>query len=143
MLSLTSSSLAFAGSSVAAPRAQVAMVAMPRFDVRSMPGVSGPLGFFDPLGFASGDVSEGKVKFYRECEIKHGRVAMLATVGFVVGEQFHPMWGGNVDVPSYIAFQETPLQGAIPALAFLFAIHEVLSIFTFNSPFGGCAHVIV
>ena len=100
MLALSSSSLGFAGSSIAAPRAQASMVAMPRFDVRSMPGVSGPLGFFDPLGFASGDVSEGKVKFYREAEIKHGRVAMLATVGFIVGEQFHPMWGGNVDVPS-------------------------------------------
>ena len=36
-----------------------------------------------------------------------------------------------------IAFQETPLQGSIPALAGLFAIHELLSVFTFNSPFGG------
>lgn len=27
---------------------------------------------------------------------------MLAALGFVVGEQFHPLWGGNVDVPSYI-----------------------------------------
>ena len=62
---------------------------------------------------------------------------MLASVGFVVGESFHPMWGGQIDVPSYIAFQETPLANWMPALGFLFLIHETLSIFTFNSPFGG------
>merc|ERR1712118_416490 len=112
--------------------APLSMVATtPTFDVRSMPGVTAPLGFFDPLNFC-GDASEGKIKFYREAEIKHGRVAMLASVGFVVGESFHPMWGGNIDVPSYIAFQETPLQSGLPAVAFLIAIHEVLSIFTFN-----------
>ena len=54
-------------------------------DAKTMPGVSGPLGFFDPLGFTEG-ASEGKIKFYREVEIKHGRVAMLACLGFVVAE---------------------------------------------------------
>merc|ERR1711924_90944 len=108
----------------------------PDFSVRAMPGITGPLGFFDPLGFTT-DASEGKVKFYREVEIKHGRVAMLASVGFLVGEQFHPLWGGNVDVPSVIAYQETPLQTFWPVVVFLIAIHEVLSVFTFNSPFGG------
>ena len=34
----------------------------------------------------------------------------LSSAAKVVGEHFHPLWGGNVDVPSYIAFQETPLQ---------------------------------
>lgn len=72
-----------------------------------------------------------------QVELKHGRVAMLASVGFLVGEQFHPLWGGNINVPSYIAFQETPLQTFLPGVALLIAIHEVLSVFTFNSPFGG------
>ena len=134
MLSLTSSSLAFAGSSVAAPRAQVAMVAMPRFDVRSMPGVSGPLGFFDPLGFASGDVSEGKVKFYREVELKHARVAMLAAFGFPLAEQFHPLFGGSIDVPSYVAFQETPLQAFWPLLFFVIGPFELYSVFSLKEP---------
>ena len=49
-----------------------------------------------------------KVRFYREVELKHGRVGMLAAVGFLVGEQFHPLF--NVDAPSYLAFQQTPLQ---------------------------------
>ena len=38
-------------------------------------------------------------------ELKHGRVAMLAALGFPIAEQFHPLFGGEIDVPSYIAFQ--------------------------------------
>ena len=48
------------------------------YDVRALPGVTEPLGFFDPLGFTVG-ASEGRIKFLREVEIKHSRVAMLAT----------------------------------------------------------------
>merc|ERR1719281_2418031 len=62
---------------------------------KSLPGVTGPLGFFDPLGFCSADdITVGKIKFYREVELKHGRVGMLAALGFVVGENFHPLFGG-------------------------------------------------
>jgi len=100
---------------------------------KNMPGVTDPLGFFDPLGFTT-DISEGKLYFYREVEVKHGRVAMLASLGFIVGEQFHPLWGGNVDVPSYIAFQETPLQAFWPAVVAAIAIPEVFSVFDFNNP---------
>lgn len=62
--------------------------------MKSMPGITGPLDFFDPLGYCSADdVTEGKVRFYREAELKHGRVAMLAAFGFALGEQFHPLFG--------------------------------------------------
>merc|ERR1712046_402784 len=81
--------------------------------------------------------SEGKIKFYREVELKHGRVAMLASLGFLVGEQFHPLFGGNIDVPSYIAFQETPLQTFWPVVMLFISIAEVLSVFSFESPFRG------
>ena len=108
----------------------------PKFDPKTMPGVTGPLGYFDPLGFCA-EASEGKVRFYREVELKHGRVAMLASLGFLVGESFHPLWGGEVDVPSYIAFQETPLQPFWPAVVFIIAVPEVFSVFTFESPVGG------
>merc|ERR1719486_557982 len=100
-----------------------------------MAGVTKPMGFFDPLDFC-GEASEGKIKFYREVELKHGRVAMLASLGFLVGEQFHPLFGGNIDVPSYIAFQETPLQTFWPAVVFLISIAEVFSVFTFQNPAG-------
>merc|ERR1719285_389846 len=97
---------------------------------------AGPFGFFDPLGLTS-ELTPGAVRFYREVEVKHGRVAMLAAVGFLVAEQFHPLWGGNVDVPSYIAFQETPLQAFWPAVVIAIAVPEIFSVFTFQSPFGG------
>merc|ERR1711924_522931 len=76
------------------------------------------------------------VRFYREVELKHGRVAMLAALGFPLAEQFHPLWGGNVDVPSYIAFQETPLQQFWPGVVFAIAVAEVFSVFTFQNPAG-------
>jgi hypothetical protein len=79
------------------------------FDVRNLPGICEPLGLFDPAGFSK-DQSEGKIKFYREVELKHSRIAMLAALGFPIGEQFHPLFGGEVDVPSYIAFQEVARQ---------------------------------
>jgi len=62
-------------------------------------GVVAPLGFFDPSGFST-DVSEGRLLFFREAEIKHGRVCMLAFVGILVGEQYHPLFGGNIDIPA-------------------------------------------
>merc|ERR1719506_2412552 len=72
---------------------------------KSLPGVTAPLGFFDPMGFCSAeDITEGKIKFYREVELKHGRVGMLAALGFLVGENFHPLFGGDIDVPAYLAF---------------------------------------
>merc|ERR1719231_1351352 len=101
---------------------------------KTLPG-EGPFGFFDPLGLTA-DISEGKVRYFREVELKHGRVAMLAAVGFLVGENFHPLFGGNIDVPSYVAYQETPLQTFWPAVVFAISVVEVFSVFTFQSPFG-------
>merc|ERR1712193_441339 len=102
---------------------------------KSLPGVTGPVGFFDPLGFCSADdVTEGKIKFYREVELKHGRVGMLAALGFLVGENFHPLFGGDIDVPAIYAFQETPLQTFWPAVVAAIAIPEIFSVFTFNEP---------
>jgi len=39
---------------------------------------------FDPLGLA--EASPDLIPWYRECELKHGRIAMLATVGFVTAD---------------------------------------------------------
>merc|ERR1719382_265675 len=108
----------------------------PVFNIKDMPGVTAPMGFFDPVGFCEG-ASEGKIRFYREVELKHARVGMLAAVGFLVAENFHPLWGGNIDVPSYIAFQETPLQTFWPVVVTAIAVAEVFSVFSFQSPAGG------
>merc|ERR1719353_1479263 len=101
---------------------------------KSLPGVTGPMGFFDPLGFCSADdVTEGKIRFYREVELKHGRVGMLAALGFVVGENFHPLFGGDIDVPAYLAFQQTPLQTFWPTVVFAIALPEIFSVFSFKT----------
>merc|ERR1719261_1199638 len=98
-----------------------------------MTGALPPLGFWDPLGFST-DIDEGKLLFYREVELKHGRVCMLASLGILVGENFHPLFGGNIDVPAAFAFQETPLQQFWPAVVFAIAIPEVFSVATFQPP---------
>lgn len=53
--------------------------------INEYPGAIAPTGFFDPLGFAD-KADAATLKRYREAEVTHGRVAMLATVGFLVGE---------------------------------------------------------
>jgi len=62
---------------------------------------------------------------------------MLAALGFPVAEIYHPLFGGEIDVPSYVAFQESPLQAFWPFVVAPIAVIEVFSIFAFNSPFGG------
>merc|ERR1719261_1154787 len=97
-----------------------------------MTGALPPLGFFDPLGFTT-DCSEGKLLFYREVELKHGRVCMLAALGILVGENFHPLFGGNIDAPAYVAFQQTPLQFFWPLVVSAIAIPEVLTFSKFDT----------
>ena len=53
---------------------------------------------------------------------------MLAALGFVVGENFHPLFGGDIDVPSYVAFQETPLQTFWPSVVGTIGVFEFFSI---------------
>merc|ERR1711918_56074 len=101
---------------------------------KTLPGITAPLDFFDPAGFCSQEgVTEGKIRFYREVEIKHCRVAMLAALGFPVAEQFHPLFATD-DAPSFSAFQQTPLQTFWPVVVFGIAILEVFSVFTFQNP---------
>merc|ERR1719471_1137009 len=50
-------------------------------------GVQAPVGFWDPLGLsASGDMATFKRR--RAVEIKHGRVCMYATIGYMVPEYY-------------------------------------------------------
>merc|ERR1719428_2412925 len=90
-----------------------------------------PFGFWDPIGFST-KLSPGKVLYYREAELKHGRVCMLAALGFFFAETYHPLFGGNIDVPSSIAFQQTPLQKFwVAVLLTLGAIEFQYSVPTF------------
>jgi len=49
---------------------------------------------FDPAGFLK-NKSELEVNRYREAELTHGRVGMLASLGFIVQEKFHPLFSGD------------------------------------------------
>jgi hypothetical protein len=55
-----------------------------------LPGNTLPLGNWDPFCFTQ--VNHKVVRKYRESELKHGRVAMLASVGFLVQEIYHPFY---------------------------------------------------
>ena len=45
---------------------------------------------FDPWGFTAGK-TELEINRLREAELTHGRVSMLASLGFIVQEKFHPL----------------------------------------------------
>jgi len=83
-------------------------------------GVQPPTGFWDPAGFCSdGDAQE----FYRRrcVEIKHGRVSMLACLGYIVPEYFK--FPGYLSQTSGIKFADvgTGLSGLlkVPAVGWL------------------------
>jgi len=68
-------------------------VEMPTLVPSEQPGATAPLGFFDPLGFTKSplmtfDNDPNGFKHLREAEIKHGRVAMMASVGSVSAHYF-------------------------------------------------------
>mmetsp|Transcript_88702 Transcript_88702/g.234569 ORF Transcript_88702/g.234569 Transcript_88702/m.234569 type:complete len:227 (+) Transcript_88702:2-682(+) len=64
-----------------------------------------PLGFWDPAGFTKdGDVE--KFKRRREVELKHGRVSMLATIGYIVPEYYK--FPGYLSPSQGIQFQDVP-----------------------------------
>jgi len=88
MLALTSvSTTAFAGAAVSTPRASVRMESAA--DLKALAGKLNPvLGFWDPMNLVEYDQfsvgQESSIGFLRQAEIKHGRVAMAAFVGYIV-----------------------------------------------------------
>merc|ERR1719231_241793 len=59
-----------------------------------LPGNIAPAGDFDPANLLDG-VSKEEVYRWREAELVHGRVGMLAAAGFLVQENFHPLFSGD------------------------------------------------
>jgi hypothetical protein len=64
-----------------------------------------PTGFFDPLGFST-SLTPIEFKKYREAELKHGRLAMLAVLGVLIAENFHPLFDGKVTGAAIYHFQQ-------------------------------------
>ena len=78
----------------------------------SVDGIAAPMApfekVFDPLSFSVGTPPE-IVKRYREAELTHGRVAMLATVGILVGEAVEGssfLFDSQISGPAITHFQQ-------------------------------------
>merc|ERR1719343_1110147 len=69
-------------------------------------GVQAPMGYWDPAGFCDG-VTELEFKRFRSCEIKHGRLAMLATIGYI--QPFYGKLGGFLSPSAGLRFDDLPV----------------------------------
>jgi len=59
-----------------------------------LPGSVAPIEKFDPFNFLQGKTYE-QVRTWREAELAHCRVGMLAAAGFLVQEKFHPLFNAD------------------------------------------------
>lgn len=117
--------------------------AVKRFDPADQLGVQDPIGFWDPLGF-SDDKDEATFKRRRAVEIKHGRISMYATIGYIVPEYFKfpgylsPSLGLKfADVPNGLAaLSKVPVFGGAQIIAFAGLI-ETTGFFQAESTTGG------
>ena len=76
-------------------------------------GVLSPVGFWDPFNYAT---SPEQFRRYREVEIKHGRVAMAATLGYIVAET-GLRWPAALTLDGSVSFSDIPNGiAAIPAI---------------------------
>eukprot|EP00592_Proboscia_alata_P003752 CAMPEP_0194379126 /NCGR_PEP_ID=MMETSP0174-20130528/38107_1 /TAXON_ID=216777 /ORGANISM="Proboscia alata, Strain PI-D3" /LENGTH=194 /DNA_ID=CAMNT_0039161607 /DNA_START=65 /DNA_END=649 /DNA_ORIENTATION=+ len=74
-------------------------------------GVTAPVGFFDPLGL-SANKSDETMALYREAELKHGRVAMAACLGwYVTAAGVHPAFQSTLSSDPLLAAQQLPAVG--------------------------------
>ena len=112
-------------------------------------GVTPPLGLFDPLGFLSR--GPDAYRRYQEIEIKHGRLAMAATLGVIVTEAGIRLPGAlsisqgldyaDIDGSLDGAYFSVPLAGWAQIVAFIAALdiavfRQVHLHFTCTNPLG-------
>jgi len=91
------------------------------FDASKQIGATAPLGFFDPLGFSS---TEASFNSMRSAEIKHGRVAMMASIGMVFQHYLKfPQLGASP--PGVAAIYD---EKVLPFTAFLFLLSGALEL---------------
>lgn len=66
-----------------------------RMTMNTKVGVSAPLGFFDPFGFSKKASPETMAK-YRDSELKHGRVAMIAVLGVLAVSSYEVVFNRSL-----------------------------------------------
>jgi hypothetical protein len=70
-------------------------------------GAQAPAGFWDPLGLSDG-ISPEQFDRYREVEQKHGRIAMIATIGYVVPEKIGTFGNLKLSFSEDVKFEDVP-----------------------------------
>jgi hypothetical protein len=104
--------------------------------------------YYDPMGLSDGDFydlgEEGTVGFLRHSEIKHGRVAMAAFVGYCVQSNFIFPWPQHLDGTTGPSIDLSPEQqwDAIPEAAKwqIFTLIAFLEIWDECSNLQGIPH---
>jgi len=110
----------------------VVVKAATKLDREAMAGITPPTGFWDPLKITT-DMPDGVLYWAREVELKHGRLGMLAALGFLVAEQFHPLFGGNCSPNPLLALTQVPKLGWLQILTFIMFM-EVIGILNSRRP---------
>ena len=93
-----------------------------------LPGATLPLGKWDPFGMQL--VSEKVVRKYRESELKHGRLAMLASTGFIMQEISHPFNSkvGGMAITHMEQLRDLPLTDNFMYSKILMPLFSLLSV---------------
>lgn len=98
--------------------------------VKTLPGITAPFdNVFDPAGLAK-TASIKDMRRWREAEVTHGRVSMLAALGFIIGEQGDggfPLFEGEITGPAINQFQQVP-RGLWESLVLVIGIAEAYRV---------------
>jgi Chlorophyll A-B binding protein len=74
-------------------------------------GITPPVGFFDPMGLSNGKNAE-TMAYYRESELKHGRVCMAACLGwYITAGGTHPAFDSKLSSDPLEAAAQLPFVG--------------------------------
>jgi len=130
---------AMAGSAAAFAPAPIAKISTSLNAFENEIGALPPVGFWDPAGLSDG-ISQEKFDEYRLAELKHGRVAQLAVLGYIAPETYRfgydliPGQLSTNDLPNGIAaINAMPFLGWVQIVAFVGCV-ETYGWFT--SPTG-------
>lgn len=126
-----------------APSMAVSRASVTQMGFEAELGATGPLGFWDPLGLSS-KASPEKFARWRAVEIKHGRIAMAATTGYIAQECLR--WPGYLSTSADVKFADIPngIKGlaAVPPLGLaqillFIGIMEIVTWRYYSGPWPG------
>ena len=137
-MKLSSSLILLLSSSVTAfmPNINMAKNSALKMSEMNLPGALPPVGLFDPLGFAA-KANDATLLRYREAEITHGRVAMLAAVGFLVGEKVEGssfLFDSQISGPAITHLSQVPTAFWLILLVSIGAAEQFRAVAAFEDP---------